>query len=426
MREVPPFVATALTDNELTYSIIKQAFPHVRDRMREIADDGLRFASEVDLVIGALRLARLQQEREKNETLRVPRPSPAFASSLQRDEEAGVRARFLKLLPEHGGDFPLKILLRRLRDMLAGQADSRHGLPAMLIARMPREGVDMLLLMADITKGEDEVLAKDLQSFALHIFLVVTKEDKAADRLFEAASTPAWTATEADLAKWREELQKDGYAFSLPTQQEIDIMRAAVEARRTCNRDGARLLGWAERFTEADKEAHDPGGWLRHFTWMGERNKRALMWLQRDYLRKKVGHFDPLSIRDEDLPLDLDHIVPQSRFGYDWRHRDKYLSSDLTVDELQSFRDHRHLIGNALGNFRWLDASDNRARGDGQLEDSATMAGDHYIDDPTGWNALIPDEKIWSWSRNDVAEFQARIDLRTLPLCQTLISDLPA
>lgn len=415
---------TALTDNELTYSIIKQAHPHVRHRMHEIEESDLRFASEVDLVIAALRLARLQNERMNFENRSIPRPSPSYASAIQRDEEAEVRARFMALLPETGEGSPLKDLLERLRDMLTGKTDGESGLPEMLMARLPREAVDMLLLLADIERN-DAKLAPVLRSFALYVLLVVEKVDKAADRMFEAASAGDWSPSEDGLAQWRIALEEGGYACQLPTQDEIKKLRAAVNDHALGDRR-AELLGWAERFTECDHGERKPGEWLRRFLWMGHLNKRALMWLQRKYIKKAAPNFVPLSTRDDDLPLDFDHVIPRNRFNFHWGSEKTRLSGDLSTIERDSFARSRDVIGNALGNFRWLDASDNRARGDGPLEDRVEMAEDHLIENRECWNELIPDGREWTWSREEIAQFQALIELRTVDLCAKLLDDLPA
>ena len=74
----------------------------------------------------------------------------------------------------------------------------------------------------------------------------------------------------------------------------------------------------------------------------------------------------PTSDRDEDLPIDLDHIVPVIIFGFDWRYCESRLDSKkYPFLKSDNFRWGRGVLGNSLGNFRWVDASDNRSRGKG-------------------------------------------------------------
>jgi hypothetical protein len=147
------------------------------------------------------------------------------------------------------------------------------------------------------------------------------------------------------------------------------------------------------------------------------------MWLQRAYISEKFPDFDPTSDRDEDLPIDLDHLIPASIFGFDWRSRDSRL--DLrTYPFLDSdnFRWGRGTVGNSLGNFRWLDASENRSRGQGayaQIENNNDL-----VQNPEPWNKIISQGVgMPLWSKNDVAQFQRLIDLRTLDLFENLLNE---
>lgn len=139
------------------------------------------------------------------------------------------------------------------------------------------------------------------------------------------------------------------------------------------------------------------------------------MWLQREYLAENFLYFDPTSSRDEDLPVDLDHLIPSKNFGFHWKSRDSFIQFD---DPEDNFRNQRGIVGNSLGNFRWLDASENRSRGAGAIEnqDSDTC----FINDMPAWNRLV--EKT-PWDQDDVRIFQKLIDLRTVDLFETLLID---
>jgi hypothetical protein len=139
----------------------------------------------------------------------------------------------------------------------------------------------------------------------------------------------------------------------------------------------------------------------------------AGLWLQREYLATQFPNYDPTSSRDEDLPIDLDHLIPQTKFGEDWRRQQNCLSFP---DENKNFRELRGTVGNSLGNYRWLDASDNRSRGANKIEDSEGERD--LIEDVPSWNALI-EKKIWS--EDDVAAFQKMIDLRSIAIYEALL-----
>ena len=148
--------------------------------------------------------------------------------------------------------------------------------------------------------------------------------------------------------------------------------------------------------------------------------KRALIWLQRDYIVDEFPAYNPLSDRDEDLPFDLDHIVPSDIFGFDWRNRDSRLKQDVICD---NFRWQRGLVGNSLGNFRWLSASDNRGRHEGACTPVNSKNGDR-VNNHVDWNKIIPQDKNRQlWSKEDIASFQRLIDFRTLDLYEELLVD---
>src|SRR5262249_55390090 len=129
--------------------------------------------------------------------------------------------------------------------------------------------------------------------------------------------------------------------------------------------------------------------------------------------------YDPTSGRDEDLPVDLDHLIPRTVFDFDWRNRGARLEEDATTDD---FRWGRSLVGNSLGNYRWLVASENRGRGAGTL---APLPNDgDVVSDLSRWNTLIGDEsQPRVWSRTDIAEFQRLVALRTIALCRRVVED---
>jgi hypothetical protein len=154
---------------------------------------------------------------------------------------------------------------------------------------------------------------------------------------------------------------------------------------------------------------------LRVLSANGELIRRALLWLQREYLAVRFQGYDPTSSRDEDLPTDLDHLIPHTKFGEDWRRQQNRLTFN---DENENFRHLRWTVGNSLGNYRWLDASDNRSRHADKIEDGAD-ARDSIADLPA-WNALIEKKQ---WSENDVGAFQRLIDLRSIAVYEKLLDE---
>ena len=106
-------------------------------------------------------------------------------------------------------------------------------------------------------------------------------------------------------------------------------------------------------------------------------------------------------------------MIPRKKFGQDWRPQQRCLAF---IDAKENFRDLRWAVGNPLGNYRWLHASDNRSRGADTLDPGD--AERDFIEDVPAWNVLIERS---SWNQDDVAAFQRLIDLRSLAIYQALL-----
>jgi hypothetical protein len=399
---------TPLSQDELTYSIIKHHYPEVHDRMTQIMHGSAgRLTSEVHLVLGAIRLAKvLSGWRPDNLWEVIGRPNPNFVSRLKELPE--VENAFRELIPFTPGG-RLVTVLEEIRERLV--YDSRlnpGGLPMMLLARMPHELVDALLLLAQLPKGS--ATEDKLPAFTLYWLFFVSDNDKAAALVYRqfVESKPMDLSSAASYLV--EQFERDGIAHAIPLPSQLPSLRE--EALNGSH----RLRSWSERFNSLDTTTERPSGnSLRILSTHGELIKRALLWLQRNQLTETYPHFDPTSAEDEDLPIDLDHRIPSSIFGFHWKSRDSFISFD---DADENFRHLRGMVGNTLGNLRWLDASENRSRGNGDLEPD--WGQNELAHEVVHWNHLIRKKP---WDLDDVASFQRLVEVRTLELISILLND---
>ena len=266
---------TRLSDDELTYSIIKQQYPRIHDRMAAIMKgEAGRIAGEVDLVLAALRVAKVLAPWDKAEESEViSRPSPAFVAQLK--EKTTVEDKFLELIPR--GDQPaiLETVLGGVRRALSYERRTHpRGLPTMLLARLPRELVDVLILFA--AKGSPDRPWKNedketLCAFVLHWLLFVSNDGKAAWRAFQDAREETWVFTRESIHRLIGYCEKDGAARFIPRKDSLPHLRKQVEQA------GNQLRLWAERFTARDRDGDKPGDALRLLSTNDELVKRALM-----------------------------------------------------------------------------------------------------------------------------------------------------
>ncbi len=297
-----------------------------------------------------------------------------------------------------------------------------EGIPAILLAGLPREVVDVLLLLA-LRRGSGQLWSKDdtaiLRAFVLYWLLFVGDDAKAAWCVFQHAKDDRWIFSKRSICSLVAEFESSGISNVLPRPDNLCSLRNEVEQVREQDH---RLRPWAERFIACDREDESkPGGALRVLSTNAKLIGRALMWLQRRYISEQFPDFDPTSDRDEDLPVDLDHIIPASIFGFDWRSVGSRLDLDtFPLADLDGFRRGRGVVGNSLGNFRWLDASENRSRGKGAYVPINYQSD--WVSNAVAWNRLIPQQgEHRLWSMDDVAAFQRLIDLRTLELYENIL-----
>lgn len=398
---------TALTDDELTYSIIKHQYPQVHDCIKNVMETAGRVASEVNLVLAALRVAKvLTPWKDASEWERIGRPFPGLVSRLKDLPE--VEAEFQKMISSAAGG-KVKTLLEKIRDRLVYDENlNPGGLPVMLMARLPHQLVDVLLLMS--TQQMQGVCAASesdpLPPFVLHWLLFVKDYDKAANMVFKQYIESGCIGSQAAIQSLIQDFEKAEVSWPLPLIEQLPQVREDIE------KGDHHLRSGLERFARLDADDERKcGDALRVLASNRELVKRLLLWLQRHYLAKNFGDFNPTSSRDEDLPIDLDHMIPESKFGFNWNSEGLRPAFD---DPDENFYWQRKPVGNSLGNFHWLDAAENRSRGAGKM----VVAEGDLVRDTAAWDQLIESSR---WNANDVAAFQKLIDFRTLDIYESLL-----
>jgi hypothetical protein len=418
---------TRLSDDELIYSLIKDHYPKVHDRVEEIVKGSGRFASEIDLVLGALRVAQtLAPWPDSKEWEQVGRPTPDRVRQLYEQGNDTTEPYFRSMVPEDdNAPGKLQIAIGHLRVALLYDTTSNScGLPSMLLARLPRDLLDVLLLFT-FKRGETQAWdtedRKTLMAFVLHWLVFVANDGKAAYHTFKETQVANWNFGARSVAALIRYFEAEGIARRAPRTCDWKFLTEEAQQR------GCMLATWAERFSCKDiANQPSPGEALRVLSTHDELIKRMLIWLQRRYITRTFPHYDPTSTRDDDLPFDLDHAIPHDLFGGNWSTVKKRIR--LSESATKQFEGHRYGVGNSLGNLRWLAAADNRGRGKGPIEAERSKDGaEPMLDDQIDrhlWNKLISadgTEKIWS--EDDVSDFQRLIDGRTLLLTNIFINE---
>ena len=177
---------TALTADELTYSLIKQHFPWVPERMKEItaSEQAGRLASEVNLVLASLRVAKVSAPWGDPEDWQIfGRPQPSFISRL-REELPGVREEFQRLIPNASGGRLKELLESIWQQLVYDEKTNPTGLPVILLAHLPHQLIAVLLLM-EVHRQPQAEPPHFLPAFVLDWLLYIADPENAANIIFK-------------------------------------------------------------------------------------------------------------------------------------------------------------------------------------------------------------------------------------------------
>ena len=404
---------TALSDDELSYSLIKARIPAARQTLEAIVTDPKigRLANPTQIALAGLRLARMRSMKSGNIWERIGRPTPDFVASLPRKESGGAESdedkekvelanHFSDMLTRKSdgeetqtGNCELAGLMKHLRQLLGGEPNcdrkvaEETAFPAILLGRLQSEMIDIGLMLVGLHNLKD-IDPKARRAFCLWC-LTFGDAAQAANALAAQAivEEPADTRPFGILRAVIKKLEAEGKANVAPTFDDIRRLRMAVPVSRYDDSGTAPLLQPSSERFRAEGVDQRIAVAINDMRFWSNRGKNALLWLQREYLRRHFATYDPTSDRDEDLPIDLDHIVPQDRFNAHWSRvgayppgLDEYPKDKEVLDNLWKCRGE---VGNLLGNLRWLSSSENRSRGadmSGKGVDSLKGEADLIVD----------------------------------------------
>lgn len=154
------------------------------------------------------------------------------------------------------------------------------------------------------------------------------------------------------------------------------------------------------------------------FWWSVGKRPDLLLWLQRAYVQETFGDYDPLALRENDKPYDLDHINPRASVKY-WGDKKFACITDETVRK--AFRDNRNSLIDALGNYRVIEFGRNRSDGKKSIR-AKLFVGEQP--DSRDWERFALNEAhadLWldasvegtRWSERQILSFQAAVEART-------------
>ena len=180
---------------------------------------------------------------------------------------------------------------------------------------------------------------------------------------------------------------------------------------------------WLKDRIENLKPAAEPLAVEMVYRWWRDQNN-FLPWLQREYLHAAFPDYDPTADREDDAPYDVDHMVPQSDWGFNWGWREQRLP-EQSNDRRESLRWVRSEIGNNIGNKWLVDGSINRSWNDISFTEKLQEINEKPAGHPTKalldvfqkeaselWQQASPQGEQTAWALPRRETFQLAVEKR--------------
>lgn len=393
---------TRLRPDDLLFSMIKQSWPDAHNIVYDLQKQVGSLMKPTDFVMTAFRLAML---RSNDTELRDPELN-AMTFHKHLGGLLGTDGNLREMILEHG---PLIKAFKALINLIKYRDGDDHGIPIALFPYMNESMLQVILywmISNPENDGSFEVSRDEVVRFILFWFVC----NKDAASAYKASKTAINViSAKKKLFPGNEIYQAltltddDGKSLFVsliePPSKEIDTNLFRTQEQRAEYYFGKTFL-------------------YANFT----TRKGLLLWLQREWVKNEFKDFNPMAGQDEDnVPYDFDHLVPQSN----WSSLGGKKRGGITEKGKKIFEDlyHRRALGNSIGNYRVLDSSVNRSRGDEPLEKEFLKQQDQWNDyafNPSievelqKWERASPVEKYLEWDDERLLAFQYAVESRVL------------
>lgn len=409
---------TRLSPDDLLFSMIKQSWPDAHNIVYELQKE--QFGSlmkPTDFVMTAFRLAALQSDdiRVRNAELNAKAFHNHLGSLLGTEEVPGA---LRKMIAPEG---PLIAAFKKLVTLIEYCDDDQrsHAIPSAMFPYMNESMLQVILYWLMQNQENTDSLEESRNEIVRFIlFWFVCNKDaasayKASKIAIEIISAHTGHFPGMRIYQTLTHKDDDSEALFHPLIEHLE---------KEFDNDRFR--------TKNDRETHYFG--VENKFLYGNFNSRIglLLWFQRKWVKCKYGdNFKPNAGQDEDnVPYDFDHLIPQSN----WSSLNGIHRGEIKKEENKKvFEDryHRRVLGNSIGNYRVMDSSENRSRGNESLQLSLLQTEvqtegkwNDYSFNPAGeielqkWRLASPIKDELKWDDDRLLAFQYAIESRVLYL----------
>jgi len=412
---------TQLSPDELLFSMVKQEWPEAHNLVYDLQEKVGSLMMPTDFVMTAFRIASLLSSEISDQSQPNPTDFHKHLSIMIGSENNPGELR--KLIGP--SDSPIKNCrtlacdFEQLKNTLELRDEQDDiGMPFALFPHLDRPLLQVLLYWVHKTNAPiTESTRVDIIRFSL-FWMICRRDNKSAIKASEIAIR----------------VIDENYTFfpfkdiySLLTEKVDDRLPLfcplILDIKNPTKDDFRNPIIRAQCFFGSD--GSDYGNSLYH---QFASRKHLLLWVQRFWVQSRYPkELIFLSGQDEDtVPYDYDHLVPQSNWSNFQGIDHRKLTDCKGFENLWQ----RRSLGNSIGNYRVMDASENRERGDTPLADLLDKKSDweNYALDLDGdikmyWESASPvGDDRWVWDDTRVLSFQWAVEARVISLYEKFLA----
>ena len=412
---------TRLTPNDLLFSMIKQSWPEAHNIVYELHKIVGSLMKPTDFVMTAFRLATLQSDKIKSDPELNAKTFHRHLVDLLGTEDSPKILR--EMMGENGS---LVEAFNKLIKIIKFSDDNNHGIPSALFPYMNESMLQVILYWLIRQENSDALYESRDEIVRFVLFWFVCSKD--AKSSYEASKVAIKI-----ISSNSDHLFPGELIYQALTSKDDDNRSLFYALIASAERE---IIG--DKFRDQNK---------RSTYYFGESNVDLynsftsriglLLWFQRRWVEQEYSatDFNPMAGQDADnVPYDFDHLVPQSNWS-SLAHKE--YGNIKSPESKKAFENlyHRRALGNSIGNYRVMDSSKNRSRGNkpleneflqethqGECSDYAFSVSEIELD---YWRKASPgNEDWWKWCDTRLIAFQYAVESRVLNLYNAYYNNL--